>query len=363
LFDELAECGTASGRSQIRSGFARQSKRRAGFAHGQAGDRSTMDDRLRLSRDGLPTVAIRARVRGMRFPAVVLMLASACSSTGSKTPAAAVIGRAERFQIGALEAWALEDGGFVLPNDGKGIGMGHSTTEVGDVLAAAKLPRDNLHLGLQALLVKAGDRVILFDTGTGDATRVENGRLPLSLALAGVKPIAVTDIFISHAHTDHVGGLITKTGELVFPGATIHVSAPEWADFEAQAASDADAKRYVAAITSKVVAFEPGTQVLSVVKAIATQGHTPGHSSYEIGADAEKLFYLGDVAHHYVISVQRPAWSIEFDNDKPAAEAMRQATLAKLAADHTRVFAFHFPYPGIGQVVAEGQGLVWKAER
>lgn len=41
---------------------------------------------------------------------------------------------------------------------------------------------------------------------------------------------------------------------------------------------------------------------------------------------------------------------------------MRQATLAKLAADHARVFAVHFPFPGIGKVVAEDQGLVWKPE-
>ena len=74
------------------------------------------------------------------------------------------------------------------------------------------------------------------------------------------------------------------------------------------------------------------------------------------------MFYIGDLAHHSVISVQRPAWSIKFDGDRPAAEAMRQQTLAKLAADHTRVFAVHFPFPGVGHVVAEGQGLVWKPE-
>jgi hypothetical protein len=63
-----------------------------------------------------------------------------------------------------------------------------------------------------------------------------------------------------------------------------------------------------------------------------------GHSSYEIGAGAEQVFYLGDLAHHPVISVQRPAWSIQVDADRPAAEAMRQQTLAKLAAGRMRVF-------------------------
>lgn len=129
-----------------------------------------------------------------------------------------------------------------------------------------------------------------------------------------------------------------------------------------QADTDEDSKRIVAAIATRVSAFEPGAQVLPVVKAVATQGHTPGHSSYEIGADADKMFSIGDLAHHSVISVQRPAWSIQVDADRPAAEAMRQQTLAKLAADHARVFAVHFPFPGIGQVVAERQGLVWKPE-
>jgi glyoxylase-like metal-dependent hydrolase (beta-lactamase superfamily II) len=297
----------------------------------------------------------------MKQSVVWLLIAAACSSSSSPPkPPAEKAGRAERLQIGNLEAYALEDGQFVMPNDGKLLGLGRPPSEIADLLAAAGLPRDTIHLDIQCLLVKAGDRVILFDTGTGDAPVADAGRLPRSLALAGVQPVAVTDIFISHTHGDHVGGLVTKAGALAFPAATIHMSAPEWAAF--QAGTDADGRRIVAAIAPKVTPFEPGAQVLPVVKAVATPGHTPGHSSYEIGAGADKVFYLGDVAHHSVISVQRPAWSIPFDADRPAAEAMRQQTLAKLAADRTRVFAVHFPFPGVGHVAAEGDGLVWKPE-
>lgn len=298
----------------------------------------------------------------MKRSVVALLLATACSSSSpSPKPPAEKTGRAERLQIGDLEAYALEDGHLVVPNDGKLLGFGRPPSETAEVLAAAGLPRDTIRLDIQGLLVKSGDRVILFDTGTGDASFADAGRLPRSLALAGVQPAAVTDIFISHAHSDHVGGLVTKAGALAFPAATIHFSAPEWAALQAE--TDADARRLVAAIAPKVSAFEPGAQVLPVVKAVATQGHTPGHSSYEIGAGTEKVFYLGDLAHHSVISVQRPAWSIPVDADRPAAEAMRQQTLAKLAADHTRVFAVHFPFPGVGHVVAEGPGLVWRPER
>jgi len=295
----------------------------------------------------------------MKLSVGLWLLATACSSSSSSPRAPAEkSGRAERLQIGDLEAYALEDGHLVVPNDGQLLGFGRPPSEIAEVLAATGLPRDTIRLDIQCLLVKAGDRVILFDTGLGDAPFPDAGRLPRSLALAGVQPVAVTDIFISHAHSDHVGGLLTKADALAFPAAAIHMSAPEWAAFQAN--TDEDSKRFAAAIAPKVTPFEPGAQVLPVVKAVATQGHTPGHSSYEIGAEAEKAFYIGDLAHHSVISVQRPAWSIHADADRPAAEAMRQQTLAKLAADRTRVFAVHFPFPGVGHVVAEGQGLVWR---
>lgn len=295
----------------------------------------------------------------MKLSVAWWLLVAACSSSSPSPRApAATAGRAERLQLGGLEAYALLDGHLVVPNDGQLLGFGRPPSETAEVLAAAGLPRDTIRLDVQCLLIKAGDRVILFDTGLVDASFPDAGRLPQSLALAGVQPVAVTDIFISHAHSDHVGGLVTKAGALAFPAATIHMAAPEWAALQAN--TDEDSKRFIAAIAPKVTPFEPGAQVLPVVKAVATHGHTPGHSSYEIGTEADKVFYLGDVAHHSVISVQRPAWSIQVDADRPAAEAMRQQVLAKLAADRTRVFAGHFPFPGVGHVVAEGQGLVWR---
>jgi glyoxylase-like metal-dependent hydrolase (beta-lactamase superfamily II) len=279
------------------------------------------------------------------------------SSAGSSAPTSPNdnTGRAERVTIGDLEAYALADGHLVVPNDGQLLGFGRPPSETADVLAAAGLPRDTIGLDIQCLLVKAGDRVILFDTGAGELVPGA-GHLVQSLALANVAPAAVTDIFISHAHSDHLGGLLSK-GALAFPAATIHMSAPEWAAFQAN--TDDDSKRFVAAIAAKVSAFEPGAQVLPAVKAVATPGHTPGHSSYDIGV-ADRLFYLGDVAHHSVISVQRPAWEMGVDADRAAAPAMRQRTLARLAEQKARVFAGHFPFPGVGHVVARSGGFVWK---
>lgn len=295
-------------------------------------------------------------------PFLALVALAACSSSSTKpgpaepAPPAADdgAGKAQSFTIGSLEAVALLEGEFVFPNDGKILGVGH-VEETGALLAASGLSKDEIHLSIQPLLVKAGGKVLLFDTGAGAAAPT-TGLLPASLAKAGVAPGDITDVFISHAHGDHVGGLVAN-GALAFPAATIHLSAPEWAAVQA----DEKAKDLATAIAPKVQTFEPGAQILPEVQAVATIGHTPGHSSYLIGSGDARIFYLGDVAHHSVISVQQPDWTIQFDGGE-AAKAMRKQTLAKLAADHTRVYGVHFPFPGIGQVVDKGGTLVWQAE-
>jgi glyoxylase-like metal-dependent hydrolase (beta-lactamase superfamily II) len=297
----------------------------------------------------------------MKLSAALIFIA-ACSGASSSphTPSPSPsTGRAERFSIGSLSAFALEDGHLEMPNDGKSFIVA-PVSDVGDALAAGGLPRDVIHLDLQCLLVEDGSRWLLFDTGAG-GTFGDTGHLLQSFALAGVQPDVVTDVFISHAHGDHVSGLLTKAGALAFPEATIHISAPEWAALQADTADDS--KQLVAAITPKVVPFEPGAQVLPSVKAVATEGHTPGHSSYEISDGHETLFYIGDVVHHPVLSFAHPEWTNAFDGDHDAATQVREATLGKLAADGTRVFAVHLPFPGLGHVVSSGTGFRWEPAR
>lgn len=266
-----------------------------------------------------------------------------------------------RFRIGALEAVALKDGDIDLANDGSVFGVDQPIDQVAALVAEAGLPADTLHLSIQPLLVRSGARVLLFDTGAGDADFARAGRLPASLRLAGVDPSEVTDLFLSHAHPDHIGGVLTRDGALAFPNAAIHLSAPEWSALQARA--DADALE--AAIAPKVVAFEPGAAVIpGVVTAVAVDGHTPGHSAYEIASGDERLLYIGDTVHHHVISVRRPEWTVRFDGDAPVAEASRRALLQRAVDQGLHVYAVHFPFPGLGHIESgDDGGFVWIAER
>jgi glyoxylase-like metal-dependent hydrolase (beta-lactamase superfamily II) len=303
---------------------------------------------------------------------LLVLLLAACAPPESEpakpaeasAPAAAeaapvAVQSSKSFQIGALTAMALSDGVIELPNDNQVFGVGLTPGDVAAVLSANGLATDKLHLNVQPLLVKTADRRLLFDTGAGTLFGPTTGKLASSLTEAGIDPASVSDIFISHSHGDHVGGLMNAEGKLAFPNATVHISQPEWEHMSSQ-------QQYRSAIEvlkSKVHAFAPGAELVpGLVRAVAVRGHTPGHSAYRIGTGKDSLIYVGDSMHHYVVSVQKPEWTIAFDGDKPTATASRQALLAELAASGERVYAVHFPFPGLGRIEKRGQGFAWAAE-
>ena len=158
---------------------------------------------------------------------------------------------------------------------------------------------------------------------------------------------------------DHVGGLVNAEGALAFPNATIHLSKAEWRHMSGN-------KQYAAlnkAMKPKVSEFAPGAELIpGVVKAVEVKGHTPGHSAYLITSGADSLLYVGDSMHHFVVSVQKPEWTISFDGDSATASKSRADLIAQSAASGQRIYAVHFPFPGLGKFTKQGETHVWVAE-
>jgi len=283
--------------------------------------------------------------------------------------AAALSKYSEEFKIGELSARALRDGHIEVPNDNKVFAVGRTPEEVAAVLSAAGLPTDKLGLDIHPLLVNTADRVLLFDTGAGTNFGPGAGQLPDSLSEVSIDPNSITDIFISHAHGDHIGGLLKPDLSLAFPNAAIHMSKAEWkymSGLTAEQAKGMGIKDYatrIATIKTKVAEFEPGAELVpGVVKAVDIKGHTPGHSGYLITSGADSLLYVGDSMHHYVVSVQKPDWTIAFDGDAPTAQKSRADLIASSAASGQRIYAVHFPFPGIGKFEKQGDHYAWVAE-
>lgn len=283
---------------------------------------------------------------------------SACAPSAGVAPPAAIALQPSaegvtRFRVGALEAWSLQDASGGVPNDGRVFAMGERPEDVRAVLEAAGAPTDRLRLDVNVLLVRTGGRLVMVDSGSGNALGTP-GRILERLAAAGLRPEDVTDVVISHSHGDHTGGLL-REGRLAYPSARIHMAADEWAFLQGQANQAA----LVAAIRPKVATFAPGATIAPGVRAVAVEGHTPGHVAVEVASGDRRLLAVGDTVHHYVISVRKPEWTIQFDQRPEVAEPSRRALLAAAAREGTLLFVPHFPSPGLGTVRVEGDGFVW----
>jgi glyoxylase-like metal-dependent hydrolase (beta-lactamase superfamily II) len=257
---------------------------------------------------------------------------------------------AKTFKLGALEISVLRDSVLTIPNDGSVFGLNEKSPAVAKVLSEAGAPPEKIRLDVDALLIRMPSHLVLIDTGFGPAA---HGALRESLASAGLSPDAITDIFITHSHSDHVGGLVDAQGRAAFPKATVRMSSAEWAYMQ----KDADSRATAIAIKAQVQAFEPGKSILPGITPIALFGHTPGHCGYEISSQGHTLLDTGDLVHSSIISLARPDWTIAWDSDKQEGAKARHHELQHLADTHELMFAPHFPFPGVGRIEKAGDGF------
>ena len=214
-------------------------------------------------------------------------------------------------------------------------------------------------------LVEDGERKILFDAGSGPNFMPTAGKLGDALAEAGLDADAITDVIFTHAHPDHLWGIVDDFDEIAFPSAQLHFPRVEW-DYwydENTVDSIGDARKTFAVgarnrlelMEEQVTLFDAGAEVLPGIEAVDSKGHTPGHTSYVIhGSNGDGVMVVGDAITNAAVSFAKPDWPTGSDQDPQQGIETRVALLDRLATDKLAIVGYHLPDGGMGRVERDG---------
>jgi glyoxylase-like metal-dependent hydrolase (beta-lactamase superfamily II) len=272
-----------------------------------------------------------------------------------------------RLKVGAFEVTALSDGTVALPVDK--LLTGQQAAVITDKLAQAYL-KAPVETSVNGYLVNTGSKLVLIDTGAAGLFGPTLGKLVANLKAAGYTPEQVDEIYITHMHPDHVGGLVAD-GKLVFPNAVVRADVREgefWLSTANMDKAPADGKGffqgamaslnpYVAA--GKLKPFDGATELVPGIRAVPAAGHTPGHTIYVAESQGSRITFWGDLMHVAAVQFPLPSTTIAFDTDSKAAAPQRIKNFADAAKQGYFVAAAHLSFPGIGQLRADGKGYRW----
>ncbi|HMA50052.1 MAG TPA: MBL fold metallo-hydrolase [Magnetospirillaceae bacterium] len=307
-----------------------------------------------------------------RTRAVMLTAAFAVAAlTSAPVSAAAPMAKTNapgfyRIMLGDFEVTALNDG----TNDMPWANILKAPPEQTQQTLAKTYLKSPLESSFNGFLVNTGSKLVLIDTGAGTMFGKTLGNLVANLKASGYQPEQVDEIYITHFHTDHIGGLIAD-GKAVFPNAVLRADKRE-SDFwlnEANAEKAPEALKgmfknakivtapYIA--SGKFQPFTGNSDLVPGIKAVNTIGHTPGHTSYVVESKGQKLVVMGDVLHVASIQFPDPDKGSMFDTDGKAADAERNKILSMAAKDGAILAGAHLPFPGLGHLRADGKGYDW----
>jgi glyoxylase-like metal-dependent hydrolase (beta-lactamase superfamily II) len=271
-----------------------------------------------------------------------------------------------RFKLGTMEATVISDGPLNFPDAGK-IFLRAPDADIRKLLADEFLPTDAVRMEQNILVLNTGDKLVMFDTGLYSMKpnpTLPSGRILKSLGEAGIKPEDIDAIVLTHPHIDHAGGIMSEDGKTrLFPNAQIYTTEADfnfWTD-EKRIGTPAESShrtvlKNLVPNKDRLVMVKDGQEILPGIQAISSPGHTVGHTSYMISSGGKSLCFTGDIAHHSIL-LRRPKMAITFDTDGDAASATRIRMCDMLSSQKIPGLIFHLPWPGIGNIVKDGEGF------
>jgi glyoxylase-like metal-dependent hydrolase (beta-lactamase superfamily II) len=272
-----------------------------------------------------------------------------------------------RMLLGDFEITALSDGTFPME---VGKLLTRITPQQLETALAHSFLKDPVEASVNGFLINTGTKLVLVDTGAGTFFGPTLGRLVSNLKASGYQPEQVDEIYITHMHGDHVGGL-QADGKPAFANAIVRAAQPEadyWLSKSHMDAAPADRKgSYQSAMSAlnpyiaagKFKPFTGDVELAPGIRAVAAPGHTAGHTLYVIESKGETLVLWGDVMHVAAAQFPDPSVTIRFDTDSAAAALQRMKVFADAAEHGYWVGGAHLPFPGMGHLRSAGSGYVY----
>lgn len=319
-----------------------------------------------LTRRGVFTAAAAAGTAAALAPLVsATSVRAAAPAVGKQVPGY------YRYKVGDFEVTVVTDGMTAIPLSDVYVANA-SKAEVNNVIAANYLAKDNATQTYTPVVINTGTKLVAIDTGLGAGIFAQSkgraGQYHTNLAASGIDAKSIDAVVISHFHGDHINGLVDAENKPAFASAEIMVPAVEWkfwmddANMSKAAGTPLEnnfknARRVFGAYGNKVTQYEDGKDLIPGIKAVATPGHTPGHTSHLVTSGSQSMMVQADItAGMAFLFVKNPDWQLAFDMDKAQAVQSRRKIYDQMAADRTLVQGFHFSFPGAGFIEKDGNG-------
>lgn len=292
--------------------------------------------------------------------------------TGTLAGAAALSGGPvlAAVDLGGATLTSVSDGNLVLPDSF--VFPEPRTDELTALRQTLGVDGAQLRPECNLALYRDGQNTVLFDAGAGPDFMPSAGKITDSLDALGLAPDEISHVVFTHAHPDHIWGLLDDFNDPLFSEATYLMGRAEW-DYwwnpatvdeigEARAPFAVGAKRRMEAIEDQVALFDDGDEILPGVAALFTPGHTPGHMAFELRRGSQAALIVGDAIGNGHMALARPAWESAADQDPETAIRSRLALLDRLTSEQVTVLGFHLPDGGLGRIEADGEGYRFIAE-
>lgn len=274
---------------------------------------------------------------------------------------------AQTMNLGSATLDTLSDGNLVLP-------MGFVTDHPGaaEVMARYGITGPQVEPPCNVTLYRDGTNTVLFDVGAGPDFMPTAGKLHEALDALGVSADEITHVVFTHAHPDHLWGVLDEFDEPIFANAQHMMGKAEWdfwIDPETQNTIDegrktfaAGALRRMSMLEDRIVTFGDGEEILPGVGARASHGHTPGHMAFEVRQGNSACMVVGDAIGNNHLAFAEPLWSSGSDQDAEMGAQTRLGLLNQLADAQMPMIGYHLPEGGIGRVERDGAAFRFATE-